>query len=366
MQNPDSSEEGGLSTRFSFEVLVEFCTALLVAAGVGEDDATVTATRLVEADFRGRNGHGLIRAAPYLDRIAAGGLDPRARMQVVHETSVSAQVDAANGLGQVAMTRAVELAADKAAEHGVAVVGTVRSNHAGAAGLYPAMLAERNLVGLYVAVANANGMPPWGGLEPILGTNPVAVAIPSASGHPYLLDIATTATSHGSIKVARQEGRALPVGWVVDATGEPITDPARAGEGFLLPMGGYKGAGLAVAVGLLAGVLNGAAFGREVVDHNVDRRTPTNTGQLLVAFRVDLFRPVEEVLADVTAHLDELRTSRTADGSPVRLAGDRAAELWHHHRREGLELPGPLRQALDDAARRLGVPPLAHHEEEKR
>jgi LDH2 family malate/lactate/ureidoglycolate dehydrogenase len=352
--------------RFSLESLVDFCASLFAAAGVGDNDARVTATRLVEADFRGRTGHGLIRAVPYLDRIAAGGMNPVARMRVLRETSVSAQVDADNGLGQVAMTRAVEIARAKATDHGVAVVGTVRSNHAGAAGLYPGMLAERGLVGLYLAVANANGMPPWGGIEPILGTNPIAVAIPSASGHPYLLDIATTATSHGSIKVAKQEGRELPVGWVVDPTGEPITDPARAHEGFLLPMGGYKGAGLAVAVGLLAGVLNGAAFGRDVVDHNTDRRTPTNTGQLLVAFRADLFRPLEEVLADVTAHLDELRTSRTADGSPVRLAGDRAAELWRRHVAEGLELPPPLRETLDTVARRLGVPPLAHHQEEKR
>jgi LDH2 family malate/lactate/ureidoglycolate dehydrogenase len=220
IQNPMLDEQGGLSMPFSFDTLVDFCASMLVAAGVEDDDAKVTATRLVEADFRGRTGHGLIRAVPYLDRIAAGGLDPRARMQVVHETSVSAQIDAGNGLGQVAMTRAVGLAADKASQHGVAVVGTVRSNHAGAAGLYPGMLAERNLVGLYVAVANSNGMPPWGGLEPILGTNPIAVAIPSAGGHPYLLDIATTATSHGSIKVAKQEGREMPVGWVVDATGE--------------------------------------------------------------------------------------------------------------------------------------------------
>ena len=352
--------------RFSFDGLVGFTASLFEAVGVETADADVVARRLVEADFRGRSGHGLIRVVPYLDRITAGGMNPSARMRVLHETPVAAQVDADNGLGQVAMTRAVGLAAEKATEHGVAVIGTVRSNHAGAAGLYPGMLAERNLVGLYVAVANANGMPPWGGLEPILGTNPISVAIPSHRGHPYLLDIATTAASHGSIKVARQQGRSMPVGWVVDPAGEPITDPARATEGFLLPMGGYKGAGLAVAVGLLAGVLNGAAFGRDVVDHNADQRTPTNTGQLLIAFRVDLFRPLEEALADVAAHLDELRTSRTADGRPVRLAGDRAAELWASNVRQGLELPAPLQDTLGEAARRLGIPPLAHTKEEKR
>jgi LDH2 family malate/lactate/ureidoglycolate dehydrogenase len=351
---------------FRFETLVDFGAALFTASGVDADDARTTAMRLVEADFRGRTGHGLIRLAPYLERIACGGLNPTPNMRVVHETDVSAQVDADNGLGQVAVTRAAGIAAEKAQEHGVAVVGTIRSNHAGAAGLYPAMLAEQGLVGIYVAVANANGMPPWGGLEPILGTNPIAIAIPSDQGHPFLLDIATTAVSHGTIKVARQAGLPMPVGWVVDTTGEPITDPARAEEGFLVPMGGYKGAGLAVAIGLLAGVLNGAAFGREVVDHRLDLETPTNTGQLLIGFRADLFRPLEEVLADITGHLEELRDSRSADGRRIRLAGDRAAEQLQRNLRDGIELPAALKATLDAAARRLDVPPLTRDHEERR
>ena len=110
-------------------------------------------------------------------------------------------------------------------------------------------------------------------------------------GTPFVLDIATTATSHGTIKVHAREGTPMPEGWVVDADGRPITDPARAGEGFLVPMGGYKGSGLTIAIGLLAGVLNGAAFGRDVVDHRRDQATPTNTGQSILVMRPDLFRP---------------------------------------------------------------------------
>lgn len=344
--------------RHGFDDLVLFTAGLFTATGVPEDDARVTATRLVEADFRGRTGHGLIRAVPYLDRIEAGGINVRPRMRVLAETSVSAQVDADNGLGQVAMTRATQIAGDKAAETGVAVVGTVHSNHAGAAGLYPLMLAERGLVGLYFAVANANGMPPWGGREPLLGTNPVAVAIPARDSHPYLLDIATTTASHGSIKVARLAGEQLPEGWVVDADGRPITDPDRADEGFLVPIGGYKGSGLTMAIGLLAGVLNGAAFGRSVVDHRADAVTPTNTGQLLVAFRADLFRPVEEVLSDLAGRLDELRDADPIDGRTVRLPGDRAAEEWRRNHRRGLRPDPTVLAGLRDRAARLGAPLL--------
>jgi L-2-hydroxycarboxylate dehydrogenase (NAD+) len=342
--------------RFSADRLVAFCVELFCAAGVAENHASTTARRLVEADLRGRTGHGLIRVASYLDRLRAGGIDPKAEPAVRHETPVSAQVDGANALGPVVMTMAAEVAIAKARESGVAVVGTVRSNHAGAAGLYPAMAARHGLVGLYFAVANANGMPPWGGTAPVLGTNPVAVAVPTASGPPFLLDIATTAASHGTIKVARQAGEPMPVGWVVDPDGRPITDPNRADEGFLVPIGGYKGAGLTVAIGLLAGVLNGAAFGREVVDHRVDAVTPTNTGQLFVAFRADLFRPLEEVLAELTRHLEALRCSGSRDGGPLRLPGDEAARLDAENRRNGVPVPEPVLAALNSAAVRAGIP----------
>ncbi len=342
----------------SFDDLVAFAAALFRAYDVPADHADTTARRLVEADFRGRTGHGLIRALPYLDRIAAGGLNVRPDLRMLAETPVSAQIDGDNGLGQVVMTMATQLAADKAAEAGVAVVGTVRSNHAGAAGLYALMLAERGLVGLYFAVANANGMPPWGGREPLLGTNPVAVAIPAADSHPYLLDIATTTASHGSIKVARLAGERLPEGWVVDADGVPITDPAQADEGLLVPIGGHKGSGLTMAIGLLAGVLNGAAFGSGVVDQRADLTTPTNTGQLLVAFRVDLFRPLTEVLGDVTAHLDELRAADPLDGDVVRLPGDRAAQAWARHHRNGLVLEPTVLGGLVARAAEVGSAPL--------
>ncbi|GAA3774457.1 Ldh family oxidoreductase [Plantactinospora mayteni] len=348
---------------FSFDALVGFTASLFTAYDVPAEHAETTARRLVEADFRGRAGHGLIRVVPYLDRIAAGGINVRPDLRVRSETPVAAQVDADNGLGQVAVTRAAEIAAEKALAAGVAVVGTVRSNHAGAAGLYPLMLAERGLVGLYFAVANANGMPPWGGREPLLGTNPVAVAIPAAGGHPYLLDIATTAASHGAIKVARLAGEPLPVGWLVDAEGAPITDPHRADEGLLVPIGGHKGSGLTMAIGLLAGVLNGAAFGRAVVDHRVDTVTPTNTGQLLVAFRVDLFRPLAEVLADLTGHLDELRAADPLRGDAVRLPGDRAARAWQHHRAHGYDPEPTVLAGLVERGRRLGVPPLPGYDD---
>ncbi|AKS33426.1 Ldh family oxidoreductase [Mycolicibacterium goodii] len=334
--------------------LESFAADALRAHGVSSDHAEITARRLIEADMRGRTGHGLIRLPSYLERIRAGGINVRPTITVRHETPVSALIDGDNGLGQVVMTRATELAIDKARQSGLAWVGTVHSNHAGAAGSYAQMAADAGCVGSYLAVANANGMPPWGGTIPLLGTNPLAIAIPTEST-PFVLDIATTTASHGTIKVAAREGRPMPEGWVVDAAGRPITDPAKAHEGFLVPIGGYKGAGLTIAIGLLAGVLNGAAFGAEVIDHRLDETTPTNTGQAVLVLRTDLFRPGPAVLADLTHHLDALRDSGSIDGGRVRLPGDEAARLQADAEQLGVPIPDKLAVQLRHVARGAGV-----------
>jgi L-2-hydroxycarboxylate dehydrogenase (NAD+) len=343
-----------MTTRQSCAELTELAAAILRASEVLPKHANITASRLVEADMRGRSGHGLIRLRPYVDRIRAGGINIRPQIAVVHDTPVSAQVDGDNGLGQVVMTKATELAIAKAGDSGLAWVGTVHSNHAGAAGIYAEMAADAGHVGMYFAVANANGMPPWGGTEPLLGTNPIAIALPT-SRTPFVLDIATTATSHGTIKVHARDGLPLPEGWVVDREGRPITDAARAGEGFLLPMGGYKGSGLTIAIGLLAGVLNGAAFGADVVDHRRDQVTPTNTGQSILVMRPDLFRPNDEVRADLTRHLDALRAAGSIDGGPVRLPGDEAAKVRAENEAEGIPLSDSLAEELHELAVELDV-----------
>jgi L-2-hydroxycarboxylate dehydrogenase (NAD+) len=342
-----------MTTRVCAGELIDLGAGILRAVEVLPKHANITAYRLVEADMRGRSGHGLIRLRPYVDRIRAGGINIRPDITVTHATPVSAQVDGDNGLGQVVMTKATELAIAKASDTGLAWVGTVHSNHAGAAGLYAEMAADAGLVGMYFAVANANGMPPWGGTDPLLGTNPIAIALPT-TGTPFVLDIATTATSHGTIKVHAREGRPLPEGWVVDRDGRPITDASRAGEGYLVPMGGYKGSGLTIAIGLLAGVLNGAAFGTDVVDHRRDQATPTNTGQSILVMRPDLFRPNDEVLADLTRHLDALRNAGV-DGHPVRLPGDQAARARSENQAEGIPLADSLAGELRELADELGV-----------
>ncbi|MDH3397729.1 MAG: Ldh family oxidoreductase [Acidimicrobiia bacterium] len=339
--------------RFPLERIERFVVEIFTALDVIPEHAVVTARRLLEADLRGRTGHGLIRVPQYVTRIEAGGINLRPEIERLRETPVSALVDGDNGLGQVVMTYAAGTAIEKATSSGMAWVGTVHSNHAGAGGIYSAMALEHDLIGIYMAVASANVMPPWGGRERLLGTNPIAIAIPAGSEPPLQLDIATTVASHGTIKVLAQAGEPMPEGWVTDAEGNAITDPNRADEGFLVPIGGYKGSGLNMAIGLLAGVLNDAAFGADVIDHRVVPGEAANTGQAILVLRPDLFRDLDEFKSAMDRHLQEMRDS----GSPgsVHIPGDGSVRLEAEQRRDGVSVPPTLLDQLRDLAHRFDL-----------
>lgn len=337
--------------RFPLQRLEQFAAEVFVKLDVLPEHAEITARRLVEADLRGRNGHGLIRVPQYVTRIEAGGINLRPDIQLLRETPVSALVDGDNGLGQVVMTLAAETAIEKASLSGMAWVGTVHSNHAGAAGIYTALALEHDLIGMYMAVASANVMPPWGGRERLLGTNPIAIAIPAGDEPPLQLDIATTVASHGTIKVVAQAGESMPEGWVIDAEGDPITDPSKANDGFLMPIGGYKGSGLNMALGLLAGVLNDAAFGDDVIDHRAVPDQAANTGQAIFVMRPDLFRDREDFESAMDAHLRALR--ETGPPGAVLIPGERAARLEAEQRGHGVDISPTLLGQLRELAHRF-------------
>jgi LDH2 family malate/lactate/ureidoglycolate dehydrogenase len=339
--------------RFQLDRLHVFIVDVLTHVDVLADHADLTAARLLEADLKGRTGHGIIRVPQYVKRIEAGGINLRPSIEKTRSTPVSCLIDGDNGLGQVVMTLAAETAIEKTKESGMSWVGTVRSNHAGAAGVYTDMAMQQDLIAIYMAVASANVMPPWGGRERLLGTNPISIGIPAGNEPGFLLDIATTVTSHGTIKVVAQRGESMPEGWVIDQEGNPITDPHKANDGFLMPIGGYKGAGLNMAIGLLAGVLNEAAFGTDVIDHRAVPDQPANTGQAIFVMRPDLFRDLDELKADVDRHLGDMRGA----GGPgdVHIPGDGAARLEEEQRRNGIPIPEMLLGQLRDLAGRFDL-----------
>ena len=331
-----------------------------VAAGLPQADAERCAELMTEADLTGADGHGIFRLPQYIRRLNAGGFNKQPNIRVTRTAPATAHIDGDNGMGHLVMSRAASEVVAMAKENGVAWVGVRGSNHAGPAGLYAEMPALHGMVGLYAAVANANHMGMWGGTDLLLGTNPLAIGVPSGSG-PLVLDIATSIVAYGTVKKYAQRGLPMPEGWFVDAkTGAPITDAARSHEGLLLPMGEYKGAGLAVMLGLIAGVLNGAAFGRDVVDFNADERTATNTGQFIIAVDVARFTPLDTFKAEVDRHARDLRASNRLPGvDKIRLPGDRRRECRDERLRDGIPLPPQLLALLDKLAAELKIKPLA-------
>jgi L-2-hydroxycarboxylate dehydrogenase (NAD+) len=278
---------------------------------------------------------------------------------VTRSAPATAMVDGDNGMGHLVMTRAANEAIAMVRDTGVAWVGVRRSNHAGPAGLYAEMPTAHGMIGLYAAVANANHMAAWGGADLLLGTNPLAIGVPSGSG-PLVLDMATSIVAYGTVKKYALRGLTMPEGWFVKPdTGEAITDPNRSGEGILLPMGEYKGAGLALMLGLLGGVLNGAAFGRDVVDFNADDGSETNTGHFMVAIDIARFVPLATFTAEVDRHVKDFRQSRRLPGvDEIRLPGDRRAQCREERLRDGVPIAPALVAQLDKLAAELKIKSL--------
>jgi len=343
----------------TYNELSDFITRSLVAVGVNEKHAGKTAGLMARADLIGQDGHGVFRLPQYIKRIKAGGINVSPNIKVVEERTATALIDGDNALGHLVMSQATELAIQKAASTGVAWVGSQFSNHAGPASLYAMMPLKQDMIGLYVAVGSANHLPPWGGTEMLLSTNPIAVAIPSANKPPIVLDMATTVAAYGKVKTAAQRGETMPEGWMIDREGRPLIDPTRASEGFLLPIGGPKGYGLSLIFGILAGTLNGASFGRDVIDFNADSKSVTNTGQFVIALDIKAFTDVSKFKTEIDEVWRQMKSSALLPGyDEIRLPGERLAAVTQHRTDYGIPIASKLRLSLNEVADELGVSPL--------
>jgi L-2-hydroxycarboxylate dehydrogenase (NAD+) len=336
----------------------------LGTVGLPAPDAAEVAELMTEADLTGADAHGVFRLPQYVRRLKAGGVNPRPDIRVTRTAPATALVDGDNGMGHLVMARAAETAIELARDTGIAWVGARRSNHAGAAGVYATLPLAHGMIGIYSVVASANHMAMWGGAETLLGTNPLAVAIPAGVEAPVVLDIATTVVSYGTVKNFRLQGKAMPEGWMVSREdGGPLTDPDKSAEGLLLPIGGYKGSGLALVLGLLAGTLNGAAFGRDVIDFNDDDENACDNGHFIIALDVARFTPLATFTAEVDRHMRDLRNSQRLPGvDAIRLPGEQRYQRREDRVRNGVPVLPELRAQLDKLADELGVRRLSERQ----
>lgn len=327
---------------------------ILSAWGLSADHAATTAGILTEADLMGIDSHGIAMLALYERQLQEGGANPRPDIRIVHDQAAVALIDADGGFGQVPSAMAAEMAGDRAEKFGIAAVAIRNSNHYGAAGIYARRLAERGLIGLSTSSVWRSAIVPTGGLEPRLGTNPIAFAAPCAGQRPFLLDMATSTAAIGKLKLAERADRPIPAGWALDRQGAPLLDPAKAlRDTLLVPLGGHKGYGLATMVEILSSTLSGAAMTplREAPAGHHD------VGHFVMAIDPALIRGSrEEFAAEMSRMVDALRATPARNRSvPVMVAGDPEYRCEDERRARGIALPHKLERQLRDICDRAGL-----------
>lgn len=328
---------------------------ILKGWGMSEEHAATTADALTAADLMGIDSHGLSLFSLYEKQVNEGGANPRPDIRVETDRAAIALIDADAGFGQVPAMMAVDLAAGRAETFGIAAVSIRNSNHYGAAGVYARRLAERGLIGISTSSVWRPAIVPTGGLEPRLGTNPIAFAAPCGNARPFLLDMATSAAAIGKLRLAQRAEKPLSEGWALTREGQPQLDPDKALlDVLLVPLGGYKGYGLATMVEILSSTLSGAALaplrGAPSGRHDV--------GHFILALDPALVRGSREAFAaDLEHMLEALRaTSRSDPDMPVMVAGDPEYRCEDERLELGIPLPEKLETQLRDIATRAGAP----------
>lgn len=341
------------SVAVSVAGVTDFAAELLIAAKTPAALARKVAEALVDADVEGLASHGTMLLPMYLDRIVAGSVAPAMQGRVVSDAGAQIVIDADHGLGQIVAETAVGMAVERARRHGIAVVAVRNAFHFGAAGRFARSIALAGCAG--IVMANTRPLlPAPGGAEPVVGNNPIAIAVPTG-GDPIVLDLALSAGAMGKIRLAQNQGQTIPPGWASTSEGIPTTDPGEAIKGMLLPAAGAKGFGLAVMVDLLAGGLSSGAIGTAVQPLYGDLSKPYGCSNLFIAIDVAGFRPLDEFAQDASQFAATIRTSRPAPGATdIRMPGDRAARA-HRQSNGTVAIAAATMASLRDAASRLNV-----------
>ncbi|MEX2188499.1 MAG: Ldh family oxidoreductase [Pirellulales bacterium] len=343
----------------SIDKLTAFCTASLEAVGMAAGDAGTTAEALVSADAMGVFTHGVKLLAGYLRRLQGGGYCTTATPVMEREGPAWAVVDGQSALGQIGGDFAVRIAMQKAARVGIAYVGLRNTGHIGAAGYYAALAAREG----FIAMVTGNDRPSVaapGSRGAVLGSNPLAYAIPVTGGDPILLDIATAAVAGGKVYAAHTRGEPIPNTWLIGPDGRPTNDgslyPAQAS---LAPMAGHKGYGLGLWCEILSAVLPGGNVTTQVGSWIFDDPAqPSRHNASFTVIDVNTISPREEFDRRLAALVDEIHAAPTADGvDRVLLPGERESIQLRRARAEGIALPADVVEKLTEAAELTGVWP---------
>jgi len=318
------------------ERLKEVVVEVLKGLGASEEEAPLVAESLVRAEMRGTDTHGLPYLKLLVERIEARMVSVPTRVTVLKDEGATALLDGGNGIGQVAGWKAMEISLRKAREFGIGSTLIRNTNNLGFFAFYTMHAADEGFAGIAMGNANA-AISPWGGAEAFFGTNPITIGVPG-SPEPIALDMSSSLVARGKIRRAQRLGEKIPLGWALDESGAPTEDPGAALKGTLLPIGGPKGYGLAFMVDVLAGMLSGSTFGRDIKSFH-QLMGPTGVGALTLAINVERFMPLDQFRSLMKGYVDSIRGSRKAKGTArIYLPGEIEAEKERASRERGIEL----------------------------
>lgn len=352
---------------YTFERLENFCRQVFLKMGCDEVAAARAAKVLVSADLRGVDSHGVARLSGYVRLWESGRINGAANVKICHETPSTATLDGDKGLGLVVGPIAMEIAMEKAEKCGTGWVPVKNSNHFGVAGYHAMMPLAQNMIG--IAMTNASPLvAPTFSKERMLGTNPIAVAIPAATEPPFVADFATTTAANGKLEILQRKGLPTPEGWVQDADGGATKDAhALKKGGALLPLGSdvergsHKGYCLGSIVDIFSAVLSGASYGPWAPPFVSFLPLPENPpgeglGHFFGAMRVDAFRPKEEFLQHMDNWIRRFRQASPVEGQQqVLIPGDPEREMEGKRRIEGIPLLRPVEEDLQMLSEKLGI-----------
>jgi LDH2 family malate/lactate/ureidoglycolate dehydrogenase len=318
--------------------LLPLATRALVAGGMRAEEAAAAARVLVLADLFGLRTHGISRVGQYLDRVKLGGIDPAAEVAVERVAPALAVVNGNNGIGPLVGMRALDAAMEGARAAGIGAALARGSNHFGPIMPYAHIAAEAGFATIVASNATTT-IAPTGGKDTRLGNNPIGFGVPNPGGDPVILDMALSVAARAKIRTLAERGEPMPEGWATDAEGRPTTDPRAALQGFLLPVGGHKGYGLAVMVDLFAGLLSGAAYLTHVRAWDKDPGAAQDLGHLFIAIDTARLGPQEWLRKRMADFAGILHATPPADpAAPVLLPGEREMGAMHRQRREGVRV----------------------------
>ena len=344
-----------MTVKVGHKDLWNFVAELFNAAGVPKKDADMVADVLIRADLRGVKSHGVSRIPIYIKRVEMGLVNPAVETKVVHETPISAVIDGGYGLGQITATKAMELAIKKAKETGIGIVCMNKSHHYGIAAFYSQMAADNDMIGFSCANTTALMAAP-GGASKAIGNSPFSFAFPADKQLPVIFDAACSAVAQGKIIVANINGQKIPDNWALDSEGNPTTDPAEALKGFLLPMGGPKGYGIAVVMEILAGVLSGSDTGIHLGSIYNDLENPQDCGNFFMAIDLKAFGDVDAFKRRMDAYILDMKNGKKAQGTKeIFMPGEIELKKEQASMKDGIEIEDDTFKPLVDLAKKYNI-----------